>query len=317
MFDPGPHREDVTQMRFAFTAATLLAALLWCAPAQAQLGLFNNDMRRAMTRDWKGERFPDGRPKVPDALLQRMKTVSAEEAWGTLRRHGYRLQFEPGWQTINVVSGGERLVGRAVTAVFVPQRPDFNDFVIEMAAKEGKTSRAQNTWVIDGLVKDDVMVVDLFGKIKDGTIIGDNLATMIMTRAGTGLVVDGAVRDVTGIMEIKGFKVFARGFDPSALAETTLAGINVPIRIGNATVLPGDIVISDPSGITFVPAHLAEKVADDSELTQLRDRWGHQMLREQKYNSGQIDTQWTPQMIEEFNKWAEAQGSKMRMKPRE
>lgn len=295
----------------AFAAATVLAA-----PLAAQLGLFNNDMRRAMTREWKGERFPDGRPKVPDAVLQRMKTVSAEEAWGTLRGAGYRLQFEPGWKTVNV-SPGERLVGRAVTAVFVPQRPDFNNFVIDMAAKEGKTSRAQNTWVIDGLVKDDVMVVDLFGKIKDGTIIGDNLATMMMTRAGTGLVVDGAVRDVTGISEIKGFKVFARGFDPSALAETTLAGINVPIRIGNATVLPGDIVISDPSGITFVPAHLAEKVADDSELTQLRDRWGHQMLREQKYNSGQIDTQWTPAMIAEFNKWAEAQGSKMRMKPRQ
>lgn len=301
-------------MRSAQIAAMFVAVSL-AAPLQAQIGLFNDEMRRAMTREWKGERFPDGRPKVPDAVLQRMKTVSAEEAWGTLRGAGYRLQFEPGWKTINVAPG-ERLVGRAVTAVFVPQRPDFNSYVIEMAKKEGKTSSAQNTWVIDGLVKDDVMVVDLFGKIKDGTIIGDNLATMMMTRAGTGLVVNGGVRDVTGIMEIKGFKVFARDFDPSALAETTLAGINVPIRIGNATVLPGDIVISDPSGITFVPAHLAEKVADDSELTQLRDRWGHQMLREQKYNSGQIDTQWTPQMIEEFNKWAEAQGSKMRMKPR-
>lgn len=303
-------------MRSLMPLAAFAAAAALATPLHAQLGLFNDDMRRAMTREWKGERFPDGRPKVPDAVLQRMKTVSAEEAWGTLRGAGYRLQFEPGWKTINVEPGGERLVGRAVTAVFVPQRPDFNSYVIEMAAKEGKTSRAQNTWVIDSLVKDDVMVVDLFGKIKDGTIIGDNLATTMMTRAGTGLVVDGAVRDVTGIMEIKGFKVFARDFDPSALAETTLAGINVPIRIGNATVLPGDIVISDPSGITFVPAHLAEKVADDSELTQLRDRWGHQMLREQKYNSGQIDTQWTPAMIEEFNKWAEAQGSKMRMKPR-
>lgn len=304
-------------MRFPLTATALLAVLACGVPAQAQLGLFNDSMRSAMTREWKGERFPDGRPKVPDAVLQRMKTVSAEEAWGTLRGAGYRLQFEPGWKTINVVAGGERLVGRAVTAVFVPQRPDFHSFVTEMAAQDGKTSRAQNTWVIDSLVKDDVMVVDLFGKIKDGTIIGDNLATTIMTRAGTGLVVDGAVRDVTGIMAVKGLKVFARDFDPSALAETTLAGINVPIRIGNVTVLPGDIVISDPSGITFVPAHLAEKVADDSELTQLRDRWGHQMLREGKYTSGQIDVQWTPAMIGEFNKWAEAQGSKMRMKPRQ
>lgn len=304
-------------MRFPLNATALFAVLACGVPAQAQLGLFNDSMRAAMTREWKGERFPDGRPKVPDAVLQRMKTVSAEEAWGTLRGAGYRLQFEPGWKTINVVTGGERLVGRAVTAVFVPQRPDLHSFVTDMAAQDGKTSRAQNTWVIDSLVKDDVMVVDLFGKIKDGTIIGDNLGTTIMTRAGTGLVVDGAVRDVTGLMAVKGLKVFARDFDPSALAEATLAGINVPIRIGGVTVLPGDIVISDPSGITFVPAHLAEKVADDSELTQLRDRWGHQMLREGKYTSGQIDVQWTPAMIGEFNKWAEAQGSKMRMKPRQ
>jgi 4-hydroxy-4-methyl-2-oxoglutarate aldolase len=302
--------------RLVLTAAPLLAALVWTAPAHAQLGLFNDDMRRAITRDWKGERFPDGRPRVSDEVLQRMKTVSAEEAWGTLRGAGYRLQFEPGWKTINVEWGGERLVGRAVTAVFLPLRPDVNNFVNDQAKQEGRVSRGQNSWVIDTLVKDDVMVVDLFGKIKDGTIIGDNLGTSIMTKTGTGLVVDGGVRDVTGLMEIKGLKVFARDFDPSALAEATLAGINVPIRIGGVTVLPGDIVISDPSGITFVPAHLAEKVADDSELTQLRDRWGHQMLREQKYTPGEIDTQWTPAMIAEFNKWAEAQGSKMRMKPR-
>lgn len=302
-------------MRSTLTAATLFAALVWASPAQAQLGLFNDDMRRAVTRDWKGDRFPDGRPKVPDEVLQRLKNVSAEEAWGTLRAAGYRLQFERGWKTVNV-QGAERLVGRAVTAAFLPLRPDLNNFVNEQAKREGRVSSGQNSWVIDALVKDDVMVVDLYGKIKDGTIIGDNLATSIMTKTGTGIVVDGAVRDVTGIRTISGFKVYARDFDPSFLADATLAGINVPIRIGEVTVLPGDIVISDPEGIVFVPAQLAEKVADDSELTQLRDRWGHQMLREQKYTPGQIDTQWSPQMIDEFNKWAEAQGSKMRMKPR-
>jgi regulator of RNase E activity RraA len=161
------------------------------------------------------------------------------------------------------------------------------------------------------------MVVDLFGKIKDGTIIGDNLGTSIWTKTGTGLVVDGSVRDVSGLMEIKGFKIFCRGFDPSAIAEVTLMGINVPVRIGQATVLPGDVVLSDPEGITFIPAHLAEKVADESELTRLQDEWGHQMLREQKYTPGQIDTRWTPQMIDEFNKWAEAKGSKVRMPKRE
>jgi regulator of RNase E activity RraA len=279
--------------------------------------MFTKEQLIAITSEWKGERFPDGRPKVPDAVLDRLAETTAEEAWSTLRGAGYRLQFEGNWKTVNVDPKGKRLVGRAVTAVFVPFRPDLNNYINEQAKKENRVARGQNSWVIDTLVKRDVMVVDLFGKIKDGTIIGDNLGTSIWTKTGTGLVVDGAVRDVSGLQEIEGFQIYCRGFDPSAIADVTLAGMNVPVRIGGVTVIPGDIILSDPEGITVIPAHLAEKVADDSELTRLRDTWGHQMLREQKYTPGQIDTQWTPQMIEEFNKWAEAKGSKVRMRPRQ
>lgn len=298
--------------RIAILAASL-AALTAC-PLSAQLGMFSTEQRTELTREWKGERFPDGRPKVPDAVLDRLKTVSAEEAWGTMRAAGYRLQFEGGWKTLNVKTG-ERLVGRAVTAQFMPMRPDVEKMINDHAKQEGRVGRGQNSWVIDSLTKGDVMVVDLMGKIKDGTIIGDNLATSIMAKTGTGIVVDGAVRDPTGIMAIPGFKVYARDFHPSAIADATLMGWNIPIRMGDVTVLPGDIVISDPDGIVFVPAHLAEKVADESELTQLRDNWGHQMLREQKYTPGQIDAGWSQPMIDDFNKWAESKGSKMRMKP--
>jgi 4-hydroxy-4-methyl-2-oxoglutarate aldolase len=163
-------------------------------------------------------------------------------------------------------------------------------------------------------VKNDVLVVDLYGKIKDGTFAGDNLSTSIFAKTGTGLIVDGAVRDVSGISEITGFRCFVRGFDPSALRDATLMGINVPIRIGQVTVMPGDIVVSDPEGLTFIPPQLAEKVADSSELVQLRDDWGHQMLREGKYTPGQIDSRWTKEMMVEFNTWAEKKGSKVRMK---
>ncbi len=286
--------------------------ILWGAPSFGQLGMFTNEQRIDITREWKGERFPDGRPKVPDEVLERLKNTSAEEVWGTLRKHGYNLQFEGNWKTLNVTPG-ERLVGRAVTAVFMPLRPDMNAVINDHARQEGRVGRGQNSWVIDTLVKGDVMVVDLFGKIQDGTIIGDNLGTSIMTKTGTGLVVNGAVRDPTGISEIAGFKVFARGFHPSAIADVTLMGWNLPIRIGGVTVLPGDVVLSDPDGIMFIPSQLAAEVADESELTRLRDEWGHQMLREQKYTPGQVDAQWTPQMIEEFNRWAAAKGSKLRM----
>lgn len=300
------------------TAVALGAAVLFLQSAAGQLGMFSSQQRIDITREWKGERFPDGRPKVPDEVLDRLKLTTAEEAWGTLRRLGYNNQFERNWKTVNVADpAGDRLVGRAVTAVFMPRRPDMDAVINDHAKKENRVGRGQNSWVIDTLVKRDVMVVDLFGKIKDGTIIGDNLGTSIWTKTGTGLVVDGAVRDVSGLMEIKGFKIFCRGFDPSAIAEVTLMGINVPIRIGQAAVLPGDVVLSDPEGITFIPAHLAAVVADESELTRLRDEWGHQMLREQKYTPGQIDTRWTPQMIDEFNKWAEAKGSKVRIPKRE
>jgi len=294
-----------------------LALLVWslifcCAPrGDAQLGMFTKDQRMEFTRDWKGDRFPDGRPKVSDAVLTRLKNVTAEEAWAVLRGAGYNNQFEAGWKVINP---GERLVGRVVTAVFMPLRPDVNAVINEYGKKEGRVGGGQNSWVIDTLQRNDVLVVDLFGKIKDGTFAGDNLGTSIFAKSGTGLIVDGSVRDVSGISEIKGLRCFVRGFDPSALADVTLMGMNVPIRIGRVTVMPGDVVVSDPEGLTFIPAQLAETVADYSEITQLQDTWGHEMLREGKYTPGQVDSRWTKEMIEEFNRYAEQQGAKARMK---
>jgi len=293
--------------RLTFLVLALLAAI----PARAQLGMFSKEQRLELTRQWKGERFPDGRPKVPDALLPRLKTVSAEEAWSVLRGAGFHQQFEPGWKVLNP---GERLVGRVVTAVFMPLRLDLNDAINDAGEKEGRVGHGQNSWVIDTLLPGDVLVVDLFGKIKDGTFAGDNLSTSIFAKTGTGLIVNGAVRDTTGISEIKGFRCYVRGTDPSAIADVTLMGINVPIRIGDVTVMPGDVVVSDPEGLTFIPPQLAEKVADYSEITQLQDAWGHQMLREGKYTPGQIDQKWTKDMIEEFNRYAEKQGGKVRMK---
>jgi regulator of RNase E activity RraA len=294
---------------FAIAASFALSGL-------AQLGMFSTEQRTDLTRAWKGERFPDGRPKVPDEVLDQLAHTTAEEAWGTLRKHGFNLQFEGGWKTLNV-KPGERLVGRVVTAQFLPFRPDLNAFINDRGKQEHRVGKGQNSWVIDTLVKRDVMVVDLFGKIKDGTIIGDNLGTSMMTKTGTGLVVNGSVRDPSGLSEIEGFKIYTRDFHPSFLADATLVGWNIPIRIGDVTVLPGDVVLSDTDGLMFIPAQLAEQVADESELTQLRDNWGHTMLREQKYSPGQIDGQWTPQMIDEFNRWAATKGSKMRMKPKD
>jgi 4-hydroxy-4-methyl-2-oxoglutarate aldolase len=292
-----------------------LAALMTCvalplaAPAHAQLDLFSQDQRIEFTPEWRGDRFPDGRPNVQDSVLARLKDVTADEAWDVLQDAGYRNQFEGGWKVINP---GERLVGRVVTAVFMPRRPDV-DSVIQANGKKENRIGDENSWIIDILKPGDVLVVDLFGKIRYGTIVGDNLSTAIYAKSHNGLIVNGSVRDVTGIQEISGFQVYARGVDPSALENVMLTGINVPIRIGDATVMPGDIAIGDPEGITFVPPQLAAKVADDTEMDHLIDDWGHTMLREGKYTPGQIDAKWTRQMIDQFNAWLEKKGSKLRM----
>jgi 4-hydroxy-4-methyl-2-oxoglutarate aldolase len=290
-------------------AALVVSLVSLATPAPAQLGLFSKEQRIEFTPEWNGERFPDGRPNVPDSVLGRLKNVTADEAWDVLQDAGYKNQFEGGWKVINP---GDRLVGRVVTAVFMPARTDV-DSVIRANGKKENRIGDENSWIIDILKPGDVLVVDLFGKIRYGTIIGDNLATAIYAKSHNGLIVNGAVRDVTGIQEIPGFQVYTRGVDPSALENVMLTGINVPIRIGEATVMPGDIAIGDPEGVTFVPPQLAQKVADDTEMDHLVDDWGHMMLREGKYTPGQIDNKWTPQMIRQFNLWLEKKGSKLRM----
>jgi 4-hydroxy-4-methyl-2-oxoglutarate aldolase len=299
-------------MRKSFVSLAILVLVMGVivpVPAHAQLGLFSREQRIAFTANWHGDRFADGRPRVPDTVLQRLQNVTADEAWDVLQSAGYRNQFEGNWKVINP---GQRLVGRVVTAVFMPRRPDV-DAVIEANGKKEDRIGGQNSWVIDTLKPNDVLVVDLFGKIRYGTFAGDNLSTSIFSKSHNGLIVDGSVRDVTGIQQIHGFQVYVRGVDPSALEEVTLMGINVPIRIGGVTVMPGDIAIGDPEGVTFVPPQLADKVADETEMDHMVDEWGHMMLRQGKYTPGQIDGRWTRTMIEQFNHWLQQKGSKLRM----
>ncbi len=289
-------------------ALVLVVLLFTSTRGLAQLGVFSQEQRVAFTSDWHGERFPDGRPKVPEATLNRLSETTAEQAWDVLQTEGFRNQFEGGFKVINP---GKRMVGRVVTAVFMPRRPDV-DSVIQANGKQEHRVGDENSWIIDILQPGDVLVVDLFGKIEYGTIVGDNLSTAIYAKSHNGLIVDGAVRDVSGIQEIQGFQVYTRGADPSDLQNVMLVGINVPIRIGHATVMPGDVVVGDPEGVTFIPPQLADKVADDSEMDRLVDEWGHMMLREGKYTPGQIDSKWTRDMVRAFNKWAEQKGSKLR-----
>jgi 4-hydroxy-4-methyl-2-oxoglutarate aldolase len=287
----------------------LVAFLVTAICLQAQQVTLTSDQIKALTPEWKGERFADGRPRVADKLLERLKAVHLEEAWGILRNKGYQNQFEGDWMVEHPDSA---MTGRVVTAQYMPLRPDV-DKIIKETGKAEKRIGGTNSWPIDVLKDGDVYVADSYGKIVDGTLIGDNLGNAIYAKSHRGVIFYGSVRDVEGLDDIKGFNAWTKGNDPSYIQQMMLSGINVPIRIGRATVLPGDAVLAKKYGVVFIPAHLLEEVVINAEFIGLKDAFGHQRLREQKYTPGQIDTQWTDEIKKDFLQWITDNASKLPM----
>ncbi|NJB70909.1 regulator of RNase E activity RraA [Saonia flava] len=262
------------------------------------------DYIKTLTSDWTGERFPDGRPKVSDALLNRLKKIRIEEAWGYLRRKGYNNQYEGNWQIIHPEGV---MTGRVVTAQYMPLRPDFQQTVkLQGAAENRDTIGGSNSWPIEILKPGDIYVADGYGRIIDGTLIGSNLGNAIYANSQNGVIFDGGIRDLGGLLEIEGFNGWYRGEDPSYLQEQMLTSINAPIRIGRVTVLPGDVVLANRHGIIFIPANFVEELVLASEVVALRDEFGFQRLREKKYLAGQIDTRWTDAIKADFMGWIKA-----------
>jgi 4-hydroxy-4-methyl-2-oxoglutarate aldolase len=270
---------------------------------------------KALTPEWKGDRFPDGRPKVSDAILDRLKNISIEEAWGVLRNKGFYNQFEGEWTIIHPETA---MTGRVVTAQYMPLRPDLEKFVKEQGIKENRSQKGgTNSWPIDVLVPGDVYVADGYGKIADGTLIGDNLGNSIFTRGQRGVIFYGGVRDQEGLNEIEGFNGWIKGSDPSYISQMMLTSINAPIRVGRAIVLPGDVVLAKKYGVIFIPAYLVEDLVITSEVTALRDEFGHQRLREKKYLAGQIDSEWTDEIKKDFLNWVNNYPGKLPMTKKE
>ena len=222
-----------------------------------------------------------------------------EEAWGYLRNKGYHNQYEGEWY---VIQPDSVMVGRVVTAQYMPMRPDVDNMIKDKGKTEGRIG-STNSWPIDVLKEGDVYVADSYGKIADGTLIGDNLGNAIYAKSKRGVVFYGSVRDIEGLEAIKGFNGWIKGSDPSFIQQMMLTGINVPIRIGRATVMPGDIVLAKKTGTIFIPPSLVEDLVINAEFIQLRDAFGHQRLREGRYTPGQIDQQWTDDIKQDFLKW--------------
>ena len=254
-----------------------------------------------LTPLWKGDRFENGRPRVPDKILRRMEKIKTEEAWGVLWEHGYKYQFQGDWK---VIHPNKIMVGRAVTCIMVPKRPDLDTYLLEYGQKEEGRRGFFNSWVIESLVEGDVLVVDMFDKVWEGTFVGGNLSTAVSKRTvNGGQVIWGGIRDVQQVMGIDNINTFYRGNDPTPIRDVTMIGINTPTRIGGAMCMPGDVVLGTPSGILFIPPHLAEEVCAKAEKIIMRDEFGFERVRAGVYTTAQIDSMWTDEIWADFHNW--------------
>jgi 4-hydroxy-4-methyl-2-oxoglutarate aldolase len=293
----------MTRPTISGLAICLAAALVatWAAPpVRAQLHTLTPEQMIEYTAQNPFERFPDGRPKVPDDIIERARGLSAEEVFGVLPGKGFRNQYEDGFQ---VLHPGKKMVGRAFTVQFMPARPDVETLMNAKAREKGGPA-LNNQFAIDMLQPGDVLIVDLFGKKDGGTIVGDNLFYYVMKAThGGGLVVDGAIRDLEGISEMD-MPAYFRSAHPSYITNVMLTGINVPVRIGNVTVMPGDLVVGDREGIYFIPPQLAQEVLDKADETHVHDEWTRLKFDEGKYKSSDIyGSPRDPQLKKEYQEY--------------
>ncbi len=282
--------------------SALFAFLLFSISSPAQVFTFTREQMLQYTAKNPFDRFPDGRPMVPDALLEKARDLSQEEVWAVLPGKGYPNFYEGGWR---ILHPEKKLVGRVVTAQYMPLRPDVSD-VSEGAAKARGVSDKVNQRVIDMLQPGDVLVVDLFGKVEDGTFVGDNLATAVFAATKAGMIIDGSIRDLEGIHPIE-MGAYFRNVHPTPLRNVMLTGVNIPIRIGSTTVMPGDVAFGDREGVSFIPPHLLKVVLDKAEETHIHDEWTKAKFLTGKYKSSELyPTPSSPELKREYEEYKKA-----------
>ena len=290
----------------------LKAALLSCLfagtlPLVAQVKM-THDQMMFYTSEWKGDRFPDGRPKIADSLLTRALDVSIEDVWDYLRNQGYNCQYDGGWQSLHP---DKPFAGRALTAQYMPLRPDMYRAITAEGKAEKRVS-GNNSWPINELQIGDVYVADGYGKIVEGTLIGSNLGSGIAAHSHVGFVFDAGIRDAEENREIENLNGLYRAYDPSFWKDMTITSINAPIRIGRATVLPGDLVLAKKEGVLFIPAILANDAIVSAEFTNLEDAFNFELNRSGR-NGAEFEGGWTPQKYDALVAWIDQHPDKLKM----
>ncbi|MBN2588570.1 MAG: RraA family protein [Sedimentisphaerales bacterium] len=336
-----------------FTAIILLSTFMTVSLKAQPLSLTKEEMIQYSPL-WQGERFPDGRPKVSDDIIKRMKYVTITEAWELVRRGstgsgmrgrggfggavpgaamsgaGMRGGAQGAAMGGNARGGGAgmrgamgggggsydnqyigtmkpmhkdvTICGRAMTAQFMPARPDINQAISQQGRQDNRSS-GQYTWGIDMLQQGDVYVANVCEAILDASHVGDNLGTSIYHHSGNGAIIWGTLRDLEGNKSIEGFNVFVRDFRPQSNSNNMMMGLNCPLQLGYVTVMPGDVVLAKEMGIVFIPPHIAESVVIQSEQTRLRDTFAHIGVMEGRFTAQQADGGFTPAMNQEFTQW--------------
>jgi len=287
-------------IRSTIFKGVFVITLLPSTSAYAQWYTFSKQELIDYTAKSPFNRLADGRPKVPDAMIERARDLSSEEVWAGLHEQGFKNQFADGFQ---VLHPGKTMVGRAFTVQFMPLRADVDEIAKNKAKQRGLHDLTNQT-AIDMLQPGDVLVVDLFGKKVDGTIVGDNLFYYVLKATnGGGLVVDGSIRDLDGIAKID-MPAYFRSTDPTPIGNVMLTGINVPIRIGGVTVMPGDLVVGDREGVYFVPPQFVKEVLDQADETHIHDEWTKKKFDEGKYKSSEIyGSPKDPKLQEEYREY--------------
>ena len=261
----------------------------------------------ALTPEWTGERFEDGRPRVADKYLDALYGMTLEELWKPIFVKGYESQFiamkslHPEFKEDGTVN--RKLVGRAVTAMYAPVRPDYKEAMNAMARAKG-LSGTPNQWVIDSLTDRDVIVIDMFDKVYKGTFLGGNLTTAIHQKTGSGgAVIWGGIRDIEQMHRVPDVQVYYRGIDPTPIRDFVMTGMNCPVRLGDdrdaAICLPGDVVYGCSGGVLFIPPQLVVDVVDGGAKTQVKDLFGFEMISQNRFTTAQIDKNtWSEEMLD-------------------
>lgn len=295
--------------RFLLGLASLALCTVPAFSVKAQVTM-SRDRMQYYTSEWTGERFPDGRPRLPDTLLSRAQNMTMEDIWDALRDAGYYNQYEGGdWHALHI---DKPMVGRAMTTQFMPLRPDLEAAARREGQGLGQTNLSSNGWPISKLQLGDVWVADGYGKLVEGTLIGSNLGAAVAAKTHTGFVFDAGIRDEAENMEHENLNGWYRGQDPSGWAQMQLVSINAPVHIGRATVLPGDLVIANRQGVIFVPAQLAEQIVSKAEFTKLTDAYNFELNRSGK-NGTTFEGGWNAAKYANFSTWVRQHPQMLKM----